>query len=87
MGLCISGDPKCLQPMTGRHALPATAVCRFDPQTGLLHPTPNMNVVNLVLRLLGPCTEFWLCVRILVWQMACCAAALAARDVLAGWWK
>jgi UDP-N-acetylglucosamine--dolichyl-phosphate N-acetylglucosaminephosphotransferase len=65
-----------------RHRLP-----RFDPQTGLLHPTPNMNVVNLVLRLLGPCTEFWLCVRILAWQVACCAAALAARDVLASWWK
>jgi hypothetical protein len=76
---CISATAlQASEPSLGR---------RFDPQTGLLHPTPNMNVVNLVLRLLGPCTEFWLCVRILAWQVACCAAALAARDVLASWWK
>lgn len=43
--------------------------CRFDPATGLLHATPNMNVVNLVLRLFGPCTELWLCLRILAWQV------------------
>lgn len=46
-----------------------------------------MNVVNLVLRLLGPCTELRLCLRILAWQAACCAAALAARSTLAGWYK
>ena len=65
-----------------RHRLP-----RFDPATGLLHPTPNMNVVNLMLRLLGPCTEFWLCMRILIWQVACCVAAFVARHALAGWYK
>lgn len=46
-----------------------------------------MNVVNLVLRLLGPCTELWLCIRILLWQMACCLTAFAARHALAGWYK
>lgn len=46
-----------------------------------------MNVVNLMLRLLGPCTEFRLCLRILVWQAASCAAALAARSTLAAWYK
>lgn len=60
---------------------------RFDPASGLLHPTTNMNVVNLTLRLLGPCTEFWLCVRILAWQAACCAGALAVRGTLAAWYK
>lgn len=65
-----------------RHRLP-----RFDPATGLLHATPNMNVVNLMLRLLGPCTEFWLCMRILLWQVACCVAAFVARQTLAGWYK
>lgn len=61
--------------------------CRFDPQTGLLHATPNMNVVNAMLRLLGPCSEFWLCMRILLWQVACCGAALAARAKLSEWFK
>ncbi|KAL4450691.1 hypothetical protein ABPG77_001047 [Micractinium sp. CCAP 211/92] len=65
-----------------RHRLP-----RFDPQTGLLHATPNMNVVNAMLRLLGPCSEFWLCMRILLWQVACCGAALAARAKLSEWFK
>lgn len=64
-----------------------SCLCRFDPQTGLLHATPNMNVVNLTLRLLGPCTEFHLCLRILVWQAACCALALMVRSTLAGWYK
>ncbi|PSC68793.1 UDP-N-acetylglucosamine-dolichyl-phosphate N-acetylglucosaminephosphotransferase [Micractinium conductrix] len=65
-----------------RHRLP-----RFDPATGLLHATPNMNVVNLVLRLFGPCTELWLCLRILAWQVACCGAAFWARQHLAGWYR
>ena len=60
---------------------------RFDPATGLLHATPNMNVVNLALRLLGPCTEHALCLRILLWQVACCVAAFWARHALAGWYK
>ena len=41
----------------------------------------------LLLRLLGPCTEFWLCMRILIWQVACCVAAFVARHALAGWYK
>ncbi len=46
-----------------------------------------MNVVNAMLRLLGPCSEFWLCMRILLWQVACCGAALAARAKLSEWFK
>lgn len=68
------------------HALP-TACCRYDPATGLLHPTPNMNLVNLVLRVAGPCTELWLCLRILFLQVICCGTAFAARKLLAGIYK
>ena len=61
--------------------------CRYDPATGLLHPTPNMNLVNLVLRVMGPCTELWLCMRILIFQIACCVTAFGARRLLAGIYK
>lgn len=66
---------------------PRPAPCRFDPATGLLHATPNMNLVNLALRLGGPCTEAALCTRILAFQALCCAAAFAARKMLAGIYK
>lgn len=71
-----------------RHRLPI-----FDPKTGLLHPSKatetryNMNLVNLFLRLFGPCTERALCVRLLVFQASSCAAAFGARHVLTGVWK
>ena len=47
-----------------RHRLP-----RLDPDTGLLHPTPNMNLVNLTLRVVGPMKEESLCVVLLVFQV------------------
>lgn len=47
-----------------RHRLP-----RLDPDTGLLHPTPNMNLVNLALRVVGPMKEESLCVVLLVFQV------------------
>lgn len=67
-----------------RHRLP-----RYDVATGLLHATPNWNLVNLTLQLLGPCTEQALCVRLLVFQMLCCMLAFAIRHVIAvlGAWK
>lgn len=65
-----------------RHRLP-----RYDPATGLLHATPNMNLVNLALRLLGPCSERDLCVRLLTFQTLCCVAGFAARHLLAGVYK
>lgn len=65
-----------------RHRLP-----RYDPATKLLHATPNMNLVNLTLRVLGPCTEQGLCVRLLVFQTGCCVAGLAAHHLLAGIYK
>lgn len=65
-----------------RHRLP-----RFDPSTGLLHPTPNMNLVNLVLRVAGPCGERALCLRILLLQVVCCLGAFVTRRALAGIYK
>ena len=65
-----------------RHRLP-----RYDPSTGLLHPTPNMNLVNLTLRIMGPCTERALCIRLLVLQGLCCLAGFGARHYLAPFYK
>lgn len=65
-----------------RHRLP-----RFDPATRLLHATPNMNLVNLTLRLFGPCTELALCLRLLAFQGLSCLAAFGVRTLLRGIYK
>ena len=65
-----------------RHRLPT-----FDPKTGLLHATPNWNLVNAMLAVFGPTTEKGLCVRLLVLQAACCALGFGARYLLAGVYK
>ena len=65
-----------------RHRLP-----RFDPATGLLHATPNWNLVNLTLHMFGPCTEEQLCWRLLKFQMFCCGFGLGLRWVLTGIYK
>lgn len=64
-----------------RHRLP-----KLDPDTGLLHPTPNMNLVNLALRICGPMKEEDLCVYLLILQVMCCAAGFAIRYSLEGIW-
>ena len=71
-----------------RHRLPI-----FDAKTGLLHPSKatetryNMNLVNLFLRIFGPCTERVLCARLLAFQFVSCALAFVARHILTGVWK
>lgn len=65
-----------------RHRLPT-----FDPQSRLLFATPNWNLVNLTLQLLGPCTEQALCIRLLLFQGLCCVGAFALRNLLAGVYK
>lgn len=72
-----------------RHRLPI-----FDPKTGLLTPSQaypggpdNMNLVNLCLRVCGPCSEAALCGRLLAFQVACCAAGFGLRWQLAGVYK
>ncbi|BDA50583.1 UDP-N-acetylglucosamine-dolichyl-phosphate N-acetylglucosaminephosphotransferase [Coccomyxa sp. Obi] len=65
-----------------RHRLP-----RFDPATGLLHATPNWNLVNLMLHVFGPCTEERLCLRLLAFQIICCVFGLGVRWALTGIYK
>ena len=65
-----------------RHRLP-----RYDPATGLLHATPNYNLVNLMLRITGPSTESQLCFRLLMLQVVSCVAAFAVRHLLTGVYK
>lgn len=65
-----------------RHRLP-----RPDVEKGTLHPTANWNLVNLTLQLFGPCTEEWLCIRILVMQYGSCGFAFFLRWCLKGWYK
>jgi UDP-N-acetylglucosamine--dolichyl-phosphate N-acetylglucosaminephosphotransferase len=67
-----------------RHRLPV-----FDPKTGLLRPkeVPDMNLVNLMLRMFGPCSEAALCARLLAFQVACCALGFGVRWQLQGVYK
>jgi len=65
-----------------RHRLPA-----FDPKTGLLHATADWNLVNLALALGGPCSELWLCIRILAGQAVTCVLGIALHWLLRGYWK
>merc|ERR1712176_60582 len=46
-----------------RHRLPT-----LDPKTGVLNPTPNYTLVNLVLRIGGACSELALVSRLLALQ-------------------
>lgn len=65
-----------------RHRLPT-----FDKATGLLHATPNWNLLNLTLQVGGPCTECALCVRLLVIQGITCLIGLGLHVVARGAWK
>ncbi|CAI5991347.1 unnamed protein product [Closterium sp. NIES-65] len=47
-----------------RHRLP-----KFDPATHRLTGSSDLNLVNLFLRLFGPCTEEHLCIRLLLFQV------------------
>lgn len=58
-----------------RHRLPT-----FNRETGKLEAVKShLNLVNLVLWITGPMTEQNLCVLLLVLQVVCCSAGLAAR--------
>ncbi len=65
-----------------RHRLPT-----YDPATNLLYATPNWNLVNLALQVMGPCTELALCVRILIFQALCCGLTFFVRTLLTGIYK
>jgi UDP-N-acetylmuramyl pentapeptide phosphotransferase/UDP-N-acetylglucosamine-1-phosphate transferase len=65
-----------------RHRLP-----RLDPDTGLLHPTPNMNLVNLTLRVIGPMKEESLCVVMLVFQVRVLKAPTLRTELGRSAWR
>ena len=80
-----------------RHRLP-----KYDPKTQLLHPSDcesgwfknepgsphmNCNLVNLALRIGGPCTEPQLLHRLLGFQVFCCGIGFLVRYVLTGIYK
>eukprot|EP00301_Raphidiophrys_heterophryoidea_P024316 c7845_g1_i2.p1 GENE.c7845_g1_i2~~c7845_g1_i2.p1 ORF type:complete len:401 (+),score=96.99 c7845_g1_i2:23-1204(+) len=60
-----------------RHRLP-----KLNPQTGLLDPTYNFNLVNAFLYVFGSMTEEQLCRVCLLFQVACCSLALVLRLLL-----
>lgn len=61
---------------------PKHRLARYDPDTRLLHATPNWNLINLTLKLMGPCPEEVLCGRILAMQVASCALGFLGRWAL-----
>lgn len=65
-----------------RHRLP-----KFDPETGLLTGSNDYNLVNLFLRLFGPCTEQTLCIRLLSFQALSTVLCFTIHYVLTGFWK
>ncbi|CAI5468596.1 unnamed protein product [Closterium sp. Yama58-4] len=65
-----------------RHRLP-----KFDPATHRLTGSNDLNLVNLFLRLFGPCTEEHLCIRLLLFQVLSALLCFSARLVLQGWYK
>lgn len=65
-----------------RHRLPS-----FDPHSGLLIGSNDMNLVNLFLRWFGRCSEQQLCIRLLIFQVLCCGFCFGLRYLMAGWYK
>ncbi|EFJ27803.1 hypothetical protein SELMODRAFT_171816 [Selaginella moellendorffii] len=65
-----------------RHRLPS-----FEPKTGLLTGSKDMNLVNLFLRWFGRCTERQLCIRLLIFQGLCSGFCFLLRFLMAGWYK
>ncbi len=53
----------------------------------MFQDAPDWNVVNLMLQLTGNTTENVLCVRILIFQAACCALGFFVRWMLQGVYK
>ncbi|CAI5511503.1 unnamed protein product [Closterium sp. Naga37s-1] len=58
-----------------RFCLPA----KFDPATHRLTGSNDLNLVNLFLRLFGPCTEEQLCIRLLLFQVLSAILCFTAR--------
>ena len=65
-----------------KHRLP-----RYEPSDGQLYAVPQWNLINLILYVMGPCPEEWLCIRVLVIQYMSCCFAFLLRWYLHGWYK
>eukprot|EP00249_Psilotum_nudum_P014921 c25068_g1_i1 orf=216-1121(+) len=65
-----------------RHRLPS-----YDSQSGLLTGSSDMNLVNMFLRVFGPCSEYYLCIKLLLFQVLCCTFCFVLRHLIAGWYK
>eukprot|EP00389_Voromonas_pontica_P003984 GDKH01005903.1.p1 GENE.GDKH01005903.1~~GDKH01005903.1.p1 ORF type:complete len:393 (+),score=83.94 GDKH01005903.1:183-1361(+) len=57
-----------------RHRIP-----KLNPATGRLEPTPNLTIINLLLRVTGPLRERDLTIALLFFQLVCCSVGLAVR--------
>lgn len=64
-----------------RHRLPT-----FDAQSGLLFGKKDMNLVNLFLRVFGPCSEHRLFVRLMMLQAVCCGGTILYTYAQGKWW-
>eukprot|EP00002_Diphylleia_rotans_P011831 TRINITY_DN2328_c0_g2_i3.p1 TRINITY_DN2328_c0_g2~~TRINITY_DN2328_c0_g2_i3.p1 ORF type:complete len:417 (+),score=80.23 TRINITY_DN2328_c0_g2_i3:53-1303(+) len=61
-----------------RHRLP-----KYNKDTKKLEPTPNLTLINLTLRIIGPTSERNLCIILLIFQVFCCALGLGIRNYIA----
>lgn len=57
-----------------RHRIP-----KLNKTTGLLEPTPNLTLINFVLKVTGPLKENHLTMVLLLFQVFCCGIGLALR--------
>eukprot|EP00922_Rhytidocystis_sp_ex-Travisia-forbesii_P027924 GHVS01040982.1.p1 GENE.GHVS01040982.1~~GHVS01040982.1.p1 ORF type:complete len:433 (+),score=48.44 GHVS01040982.1:68-1366(+) len=57
-----------------RHRVP-----KINSSTGRLHASPNLTLINLMLRVTGPLTEDVLVLWLLAFQVACCLGGLCIR--------
>lgn len=57
-----------------RHRLP-----RFDPKSGLLTGSNDMNLINLFLRLFGRCSEYSLFIKLMLFQVICCISTMLSQ--------
>uniref|UniRef100_A0A0G4F2K3 UDP-N-acetylglucosamine--dolichyl-phosphate N-acetylglucosaminephosphotransferase n=1 Tax=Chromera velia CCMP2878 TaxID=1169474 RepID=A0A0G4F2K3_9ALVE len=63
----------------GLVACPRHRIPKVNPKTGLLEATPNLTILNGVLKLTGPLHERTLVTVVLGLQVACCCLGLAIR--------
>lgn len=63
-----------------RHRIP-----KYNDNTGKLHPTPNLTILNLLLNVFGPMTERRLCITMIIVQDICCIIGFVIRYYVASY--